>query len=141
MSPPVAAAPVPCPPAASAKRNVPAPTRSASSERTKLIYAAYSLGAAPSKSNLNAFPPAKPLSLSWSCLGSLQTTSSPRRIDPEESRTLVQTTRCEAKMSGISTILNVGRTLTEGPLMPSHFFQAVKLDARACGASAVIGDD
>ena len=37
MSPPVAAAPVPCPPAASAKRNVPAPTRSASSEQTKLI--------------------------------------------------------------------------------------------------------
>ena len=76
-----AACSVPCPPAASAKRNVPVTSRQASSERTKLIYAAYSLGAAPSEFRLNAFPPAKPLPLSLHRLGSLQTTSSPRRID------------------------------------------------------------
>ena len=81
MSPPVATAPVPQDPDASAKRNVPAPTRRASSDQTKLIYAAYSLGAAPSEFRLNAFPSAKPLPLSLHRLGSLQTTSSPRRID------------------------------------------------------------
>ena len=74
VSPPVATAPAPQDPDARAKRNVPAPTRRASSDQTKLIYAAYPLGAAPSEFRLNAFPSVKPRSLSLSCLGSLQTT-------------------------------------------------------------------
>jgi hypothetical protein len=41
---------VPCPPAASAKPNVPVPTSATSSEGTKLFCAAALVGAAPSKS-------------------------------------------------------------------------------------------
>ena len=41
---PSALSPVPCPPAASAKQNVPVPTSAANSEGTKLFYAAASLG-------------------------------------------------------------------------------------------------
>ena len=75
-----AACSVPCPPAASAKQNVPVTSRQASSERTKLICAACSLGAAPSKYPVELLPASHAMTLSWFGLVSLQTSVSPVRI-------------------------------------------------------------
>ena len=47
----------------------------------------------------------------------------------------------QRKGSDKCAMLDAPRHATAGPLMPSHFLQTVKFDARARGASAVNGDD